>query len=58
MHYIQVYSNLPIELAIHIADYDPEPRTNMQKLLQELKEYHYMEWVEYNTPGGWAGRFE
>ena len=58
MNYIQVYGRLPIELAIHIADYDSEPKKHMQVVFQELKEYHYMEWVDYNTPGGWAGRFE
>lgn len=58
MDYIQIYKHLPLEVAMHIAEYDDEPRRNMRYVLNELLEYHYMEWVEYNTPGGWAGRDE
>ena len=67
MDYIQIYQRLPIDIALRVAEYDNKPRKNMQCVLhellmkcvlRELLEYHYMEWVEYNTPGGWVGRNE
>tara|TARA_B110000444_G_C18653907_1_gene507450 strand:+ start:404 stop:595 length:192 start_codon:yes stop_codon:yes gene_type:complete len=58
MDYIQIYSRLPTDIAICIAEYDINHRKNMQSVLNELLDYHYMEWVEHNTPGGWAGRNE
>ena len=56
--YSQIYRRLPLDVALYIATYDDNPKKNMQCVLQELLEYHYMEWIEYNTPSGWAGRDE
>lgn len=56
--YIQIYKHLPTYIALHVAEYDDTTKKNMQRVLEELLEYHYMEWIEYNTPGGWAGHNE